>query len=80
MLQCFGRYLVVVVALANLVWLMEKTNPDTNVMRRDYINGSFDAIWEVSTGFFFVKTTCARMVALVYKYGSLVFFSLLTGE
>ena len=78
-INMLSYYLAAVIIGAHLVWLLEKTDPSRNTFRRDYLNGSFDAIWAASNGFAGVGTTCARMVAMLFSYGSLAFFAVLTG-
>ena len=70
---------LVTVIVAHAVWVIEKTNPDKNPFGRDYITGSFDAVWDVSNGFASVKTTCSRLLGLVFQYFNMALFGLLAG-
>ena len=70
---------LVTIVVANAIWVLEKTNPDKNPFERDYISGSFDAVWDVSNGFASVKTNCSRLLGLAFQYFNMALFGLLAG-
>ena len=79
LLNILGWILLVQIVIANLLWLVEKTNPDENTFSRGYVAGAFDAVWAVSNGFAGVRTTCGRILGIVWMFASMALFALLAG-
>ena len=70
---------VAVIVLGNIAWVTEKMSRN-HALRRGYLNGSFDAIFFLSTqNFDSFVSTWARVLAMVYMFIALAVFAILTG-
>jgi len=68
-----------VVAVAHVIWFVEKANPATNVFSQQYLMGILDATWAVSTGFAGVQTPCARLLGILYGFINMAILGILAG-
>ena len=68
-----------VVAVAHVVWFVEKTNPSTNAFSQQYLMGVLDATWAVSSGFSGVQTPCARLLGILYGFINMAILGILAG-